>query len=68
MIKGEPDWVVDWISRLCYIAFESGGVSVDCRSAVIVPLYNGKGERYECKNYRGISLFIVEKVYAGTRV
>ena len=28
----------------------------DWRSAVIVPLYKGKRERTECKNYRGISL------------
>ena len=28
----------------------------DWRSAVIVPLYKCKGERTDCKNYRGISL------------
>ena len=28
----------------------------DWRSAVNVPLYKGKGEKTECKNYRGISL------------
>ena len=38
------------------MAFESSVVSEDGRSAVIVPLYKGKGERNECKNYRGISL------------
>ena len=36
------------------------------RSVVIVPLYKGKGERTECKNYRGISLLsMVRKIYAG---
>ena len=39
------------------------------RSAVIVPLYKGKGERTECKNYRGINLLgVVLKIYAGILV
>ena len=38
------------------MAFESGVVPEDWRSPVIVLLYKGKGERNECKNYRGISL------------
>ena len=38
---------------------------VDWRSAVIVPLYKGKRERNECKNYRGISLLTgARKIYA----
>ena len=36
--------------------FESGVVLEDWRSAVIVPLYKGKGERTECSNNRGINL------------
>ena len=36
--------------------FESGVVSEYWRSAVTVSLYKDKGERTECKNYRGISL------------
>ena len=47
------------------MAFENGVVLEDWRSAVIVPLYKGKGERTECKNYRGISLLsVVGKIYA----
>ena len=57
MIKG--DRVVDWIRRLCNMPFESGVVPEYWRSAVIVPWYKGKGERTECKNYRGISLLSV---------
>ena len=41
----------------------------DWRSSVIVPLYKGKGERTECKNYRGISLLSVAgKIYSGILV
>ena len=35
---------------------------------MIVPLYKGKGERSECKNYRGISLSVVGKIYGGILV
>ena len=52
--------------RLCSMAFEDGLVPGEWRSAVIVPLYKGKGERTECKNYRGISLLsLVGKIYEG---
>ena len=52
--------MVDWIWRLCNImAFKSGVVPEDWRSKVAVPQYKGKGERIECKNYRGISLSVV---------
>ena len=60
---------VDWIWRLCNIAFESDVVPKDWRPAVIVTLYKGKGERIECKNYRHISfLSVVEKIYVGILV
>ena len=61
MIKGGGDRVMDWIWRLYNMAFESGVVAEDWRSIVIVPLYKSKGERTECKNYRGISLVWLEK-------
>ena len=51
------------------MAFESGVVSVEWRSVVIVPLYKGKGERTECNNCRGIRLLsVVGKIYAGVLV
>ena len=69
MIKSGGDRVVDWILRLCTMAFESGVVPEDWRSVVIVPLYKGKGERNECKNYRGISLLsMVGKIYTGSLI
>ena len=40
-----------------------------CLKIVIVPLYKGKGERTECKNYRSISLLsVIDKMYAGILV
>ena len=56
MIKDGGDRVVGWIWRLCNMALESSVVSEDWKSAVIVPLNKDKGERSECKNYKGISL------------
>ena len=51
------------------MAFESGVVTEDWRSTVIVPLYKAKGERTVFKNYRGISLLSVAgKIYAGILV
>ena len=39
------------------------------RSTVIVPMYKAKGERTECKNYRGTSLLSeVGKIYVGILV
>ena len=44
------------------MGFESGIVPEDWRSAVIFPLYKGKGERTECGSYTGISVLnVVEK-------
>ena len=64
IIKRGADRVVDWIWRLCNIVFHRGFVPKDWISAVIIPLYKGKGERAECKNYRGISLLrVVAKIY-----
>ena len=57
------------IWKLCNMAFESGVVFEDWSSAVIFPLYKGKEERIEYKNYRGIiMLSVVIKIYAGTLV
>ena len=64
MLKGRGDRVVD-----CNMAFENDVVPEDWRSAVMFPLYKDKGERTECKNYRGISLLsVVRKIYAGILV
>ena len=57
---------MDWIWKLCNIAFESGLVPEDWRFAVSVSLCKGKGERNECKNYRSITLSVVEKYMQGS--
>ena len=49
------------VTGLCNVAFESGVVPEDWRFAVIVSMYEGKGERTECSNYRGISILSVVK-------
>ena len=65
MVKAGGGWVMDWIWRLCNMALENV-VLEDWRSTLIVPLYKGKGERNECKNYRYISLLsIVGKINVG---
>ena len=46
-IKGGGDMVVNWIWRLCNMAFENGFGPENWRSAVIDPLYKGKGGRNE---------------------
>ena len=52
------------------MAFEIGFVLEDWRSAVIVSLYKGKGERTEFSDYRGIRLLliVVGKIYVGILV
>ena len=55
---------MDWILKVCNMAFESGVVAEDCRSAMIDALYKSKEERTEYSNYRGISLLkVVGKIY-----
>ena len=37
---------------------------VEWKRAIVLPIYKGKGDRNECKNYRGISLHSIPgKVY-----
>ena len=52
MIKGGGDKLVDWILRMCNIIFKSSGVLEGWKSAVIVPLNEGKR-----KNYRIIEVY-----------
>ena len=47
------------------MTFKRAVVPEDWKSTVIVPLNKGKGERLECKNYRGIRLLSVVGKYMG---
>ena len=64
MLKEGGLTVVEWLVRLFNVCFYLGMCPVDWVLAVIVPLYKGKGDIYECSNSRGISsLSVVGKVY-----
>ena len=41
------------------VSFDMRVVPMDWRGSCIVPLYDGKGEKFECSNSRGISLLSV---------
>ena len=52
------------LELLCQ-CWQDGSVPQDMRYSKIITLYNNKGERNDCNNYRGISLLsIVGKVFA----
>ena len=53
MIKGGGDGVVDWIWKMCNMAFKSDVVLEGWMSTMIVPLYKCKGERTGCSNFIG---------------
>ena len=56
--------VLEWLVRLFNICFMLSIVPVDWVIACMVPIYKGKGDMYECSNFRGISLLsVVGKVY-----
>ena len=46
-----------------------GRVPRDWQRTIVVPLYKGKGDRGDCKNYRGISLLSIPgKVYGSVLI
>ena len=51
--------VLEWLVRLLNLSFNMGVAPMDWRGAYIVPLYKGKGDKYECSNSRGIGLLSV---------
>ena len=64
MLKGGGVTVLEWLVRLFNICFMLSIVPVDWVIACMVLLYKGKGDMYECSNFRGISLLsVVGKVY-----
>ena len=64
MLRYGGDCMVEWLTRVCRVCLDEGRVPDDWIRAVIVPIYKGKGDKCECKNYRGISLLSIPgKVY-----
>ncbi len=63
-LRSMEEKLIEWMLRICVMAWEEGRVPGDWTKAIIVPVYKGKGSRNECGNYRGISLLsIAGKVY-----
>ncbi len=44
------------VNGIVNICFSSSMEHIDWTSACMVPLYKGKGDKYECISFRGISL------------
>ena len=64
MLQAGDESLVKWLVRMFNVCMDQGKVPEDWRNACIVPLYKGKGDRFECGSYRGISLLsVVGKVY-----
>jgi sorting nexin-29 len=64
MLKAGPI-VTTWLHRVVAAVWASGKAPAEWKSALVIPLYKGKGARDTAGNYRGISLLsIAGKVYA----
>ena len=47
---------VDWLTRLFNKIMSGDAMPGEWRKSWIIPLFKGKGDVHECKNYRGIKL------------
>ena len=64
MLKKGGDSMLEWLERLFNACWREMIVPKEWQMACVVPLYKGKGDKMECKNYRGISLLsVVGKLY-----
>ena len=64
MLKCGGECLLEWLMRVGSVCILEEKVPNDWMRTIIVPVFKGKGDRSECKNYRGISLLSVPgKVY-----
>ena len=64
MLKALTGEGILWLTRVCQVVWKFGKIPRDWQTGVIIPVFN-KGDRKQCKNYRGISLLSLPgKVYA----
>lgn len=54
LVYGEKT-VTDWIYGICYLSWKEGRVPEEWTNVNLVTIYNGKGDKSECGNYRRIS-------------
>ena len=64
LLKKGGESMVLWLERVLGLCFEESSAPRDFRDMSVVPCYKGKGDKYECNSYRGISLMsVVGKLY-----
>ena len=64
MLKCDGECLLEWLKRVCNVCVLEEKIPNDWMRAIIVPIYKGKGDRSECKHYRGINLLSIPgKVY-----
>ena len=51
--------LLEWLRRICNVCVLEEKVLNDLMRVIIAPIYKGKGDGSECKNYRGISLLCI---------
>ena len=64
MLEYGCESLIECLTKMHNVCFMEGRVLKGWQRTAIVPFYKGKGDKMECKNYRGISLlFVPGKVY-----
>ena len=65
MLKCGGESPMEWLARVSNVCLMEGRVLKDWQRGVIVPFCKGKGDKMECKNYRGISLLSIPGKVSG---
>jgi hypothetical protein len=55
MVKSDESTTVEWLVSQFALCINMSNASLDWRSAIVVPLFKGNGEKKDCNNYRCIS-------------